>query len=167
MSFVAEWAIARLQIEGARQERYKAQGEEITKENSDHDTITENSAFNTIRGFYNCISGKHSGKLFVTSSGVQFREAIGTKHHWELCYDDIHLIQKVMRITSILQSHSRCRTSMLIISQVNQPVKLSSGQGLTVTDKRHNEYVITEALHRDKAFTQIVGYSKFKWQVVG
>ena len=67
----------------------------------------------------------------------------------------------------ISESHLRFRTSIVILSQVNLIGTISSGQGITVTDKQENEYTITDVSDRDEVFTQIVGYSKVKWQVVG
>lgn len=67
----------------------------------------------------------------------------------------------------ISESPLRFRTSIVILSQVDRTVKISSGQGIAVTDQHDNEYTITDVVDRDEAFTQIVGYSKVKWQVVG
>ena len=61
----------------------------------------------------------------------------------------------------------RLQTSIVTLSQVNLAVRLSSGQGIAVVDKQDNEYMITDVLDRDEVFTQLVGYSKVKWQVVG
>ena len=131
MFIVAEWAIARLQIEGARQEKARVHhgksadletktatqqsgGLSISglRATSKHlpvqdrsptavdgvdpgATHTNDSPKVSIHGSYNCLSGKHSGKLIVTSTGVRFESAVGSKDQWEMRYDSMHRVEKV------------------------------------------------------------------------
>ena len=133
-SIVAEWAIARLQIEGARQETLRVHHEEIVgveaeagsqqsnessvsdlQDASKHPPIQDRSPTLIDRvnaeakpadktpkvsahGSYKCVSGKHSGKLFVTSIGIRFETAVGSRDQWEIRYENMHRVEKV-RIT--------------------------------------------------------------------
>ena len=70
----------------------------------------------------------------------------------------------------IPQIFLRFRAGIVIFVQVNRAVNFSSpptGRDILFTDKKEKEYTITDVLDRDEAFTQIVGYSQVKWQVVG
>ena len=140
MFIVAEWAIARLQIEGARQEKPRLHHESsvdseakvatqqsnglstpelhatsknppvqdrsrtaidrVDEVNSDA-TPTTDSPKVSVHGSYNCTSGKHSGNLLVTSTGVRFHSAVGSKDQWEMRYDNMHRVEKVRNSDSI------------------------------------------------------------------
>lgn len=70
----------------------------------------------------------------------------------------------------IPQLFLRFRAGIVIFVQVNRAVNFSSpptGRDIVFIDKQENEYKITDVVDRDEAFTQIVGYSRVKWQVVG
>ena len=135
---VAEWAIARLQIEGARQEKPRVQHERSVdletkvatqqskglsisglQATSKHlpvqdrsptavdgvdleATPTNDSPKVSVYGSYKCLSGKHSGKLLVTSTGVRFETAVGSKDQWEMRYDNMHRVEKVRNSDFIL-----------------------------------------------------------------
>ena len=131
MFIVAEWAIARLQVEGARQEKPRIHHEtsvdletKVTTQQSNGLSIsglqatskyppvqnrsptavdevdtgatpTNDSSKVSVRGSYKCISGKHSGKLLVTSTGVRFESVVGSRDQWEMRYDNMHRVEKV------------------------------------------------------------------------
>ena len=131
MFIVAEWAIARLQVEGARQEKPRVHHEKsvdletkVATQQSNRLSIhglqatskyplvqdrsptaldgvdsgatpTNDSQKVSVHGSYECISGKHSGKIVVTSTGVRFESAVGSKDQWEMRYDNIHRVEKV------------------------------------------------------------------------
>ena len=131
MFIVAEWAIARLQVEGARQEKPRIHHEtsvdletKVTTQQSNGPSIsglqatskyppvqnrsptavdevdtgatpTNDSSKVSVRGSYKCISGKHSGKLLVTSIGVRFESVVGSRDQWEMRYDNMHRVEKV------------------------------------------------------------------------
>ena len=131
MFIVAEWAIARLQIEGARQEKPRVHHEEfvdletkVATQQSNGLSIsglqatgkylpvqdrsptavdgvdsgpapTNDSSKVSVHGSYKCLSGKHSGKLLVTSTGIRFESAVGSKDQWEMRYDNMHRVEKV------------------------------------------------------------------------
>lgn len=138
MFIVAEWAIARLQIEGARQEKPRVHHEnpvdleaKVTTQQSNGPSIsglqatgkyppvqdrsptavdevdpgatpTNDSPKVSVHGSYNCISGKHSGHLLVTSTGVRFESAVGSRDQWELKYDNMYRVEKVRNNNFIL-----------------------------------------------------------------
>lgn len=138
MFIVAEWAIARLQIEGARQEKPRVDHEKFVdlgtkvatqQSNGLSDsglqvtskylpvqdrsptagdgvdsgaTPTNDSPKVSVHGSYKCLSGKHSGKLLVTSTGVRFESAVGSRNQWEMRYDNMHRVEKVRNSDFIL-----------------------------------------------------------------
>ena len=120
-SIIAEWAIARLQIEGARQDTLRADhkkfGDQDAKSASPPSddsslsaqdrslkpidginlgaTPTDEVSTVSAQGSYKCTSGKHSGRIFVTSNGIRFEAAVGSKDQWEMGYDNMHRVEKV------------------------------------------------------------------------
>ena len=46
-------------------------------------------------GSYKCVSGKHSGRLSVTSNGIRFGTAVGSRDQWEMRYENMHRVEKV------------------------------------------------------------------------
>lgn len=128
---VAEWAIARLQIEGARQETPRVHHEQLTDleaeaapQQSNETSISDlqdasknpsvqdrsTTAIDGVNaeakpadktpnvsahGSYKCVSGKHSGRLFVTSIGIRFETAVGSRDRWEMRYENMHRVEKV------------------------------------------------------------------------
>lgn len=72
----AEWAIARLQVQGSRL-------------NAEHPDIETN-----VQVSYTCSSKNHSGKLVVTSKGVRF-DSFGLPHHeWNVPYNRMYRVEK-------------------------------------------------------------------------
>lgn len=138
MFIVAEWAIARVQIEGACQEKPRVHHEKsvdletklatqqrnefsisglqatskyppvqdrssTAADGVDSGAIpTNDSPKFSVHGSYKCLSGKHSGKLLVTSTGVRFESAVGSKDQWEMRYDNMHRVEKVRNSDFIL-----------------------------------------------------------------
>lgn len=138
MFIVAEWAIARLQIEGARQEKPYVHHEKsvdletkvVTEESNrvsvsglqatskypptedrsptvvdgvdSGATPTNDSPKVSVHGSYKCLSGKHSGNLLVTSTGVRFESAVGSRDQWEMRYGNMHRVEKVCSSDLIL-----------------------------------------------------------------
>lgn len=138
MFIVAEWAIARLQIEGARQEKHRVHHEnsvdletKVATQQSNGLSIsglqanskylpvqdrsptavdgvdlgatpTNDSPKVSVHGSYKCLSGNHSGHLLVTSTGVRFESAVGSKDQWEMRYDNMHRVEKVRNSDFIL-----------------------------------------------------------------
>lgn len=138
MFIVAEWAIARLQIEAARQEKPRVRHEKSVdleiivaaqqsnrlsvsglQATSKYPTVQDRSstavagvdsgapptndfAKASVHGSYKCLSGKHSGKLLVNSTGVRFESAVGSKDQWEMRYDNMHRVEKVSNSDFIL-----------------------------------------------------------------
>ena len=49
----------------------------------------------TLHGSYTCTSINHSGRLIVTSEGIQF-EPFGTSHNqWTVSFHKLHRVEKV------------------------------------------------------------------------
>ena len=146
MCIVAEWAIARLQVEGARQEKLRVHREESVDLDTTVATQQGNGLSNSelqatskyppvqdrsptaidgvdlgatstsdppkalvrVHGSYKCLSGNHSGKLLVTSTGVRFESAVGSRDQWELRYGNLHRVEKVRNNAFISHSSNPC-----------------------------------------------------------
>ncbi|KAL8772838.1 MAG: hypothetical protein Q9209_002183 [Squamulea sp. 1 TL-2023] len=125
----AEWAIARLQAEGRRQASQVSKNTERYAES---------------HGFYTCSSADHSGRLVVTSEGVQFQPFVASHNQWNVAFNKIKRMEKV-----------------------NTIVQFGSGKDLLFYDADGSSYSASNVANRDEVFTQIVGYSNVRWQVVG
>ena len=140
--FLAEWAIARLQVE-ARISRNARSQEPSEVDGASHrksmvskiDSETE-AAIDDI-GKYHCTCQSHHGDLHVTSNGAHYVTAVRSNLLWELRYDDCRSIRK--------QSES----------------------GLIFELMDDSEYRVMGLTVRDEVFTQIIGYSGLAWQVTG
>lgn len=53
------------------------------------------------------------------------------------------------------------------VEKVNAVAQLGSGKNLLLIDANEEQYTANNIASRDEVFTQIVGYSRVKWQVVG
>ena len=97
-SSVAEWAIARLQIEGS----------EIKPEPGTSETA------GTLHGAYTCSSMSHSGRLVLTSEGVQFEPFVASHNQWKIAYNRINRVEKVS-VPSTLQIQHPGRVRILTV----------------------------------------------------
>ena len=82
---LAEWAIARLQVQGRSQAH------------NDPDVDNKDSS---VHGFYTCSSSNHAGRLVVTSKGVRFEAFGGSQHQWELAFNRMNRVEKVSKEVS-------------------------------------------------------------------
>ena len=57
--------------------------------------LADRSARVRVHGSYKCRNENRSGRLLVTSIGVNFEPAVAVKGQWEMKYDDIHRVEKV------------------------------------------------------------------------
>ncbi|KAL8784993.1 MAG: hypothetical protein Q9213_003654 [Squamulea squamosa] len=133
----AEWAIARLQAEGRRQAKQVSNKPESYAE---------------LHGSYTCSSAKHSGRLVVTSEGIQFQPFVASHNQWNVGFNRIERMEKV---------------SVKVLLSVNTVVQIGSGKDLLFYDVDGSSYSASNVANRDEVFTQIVGYSNVRWQVVG
>ncbi|KAI4263525.1 MAG: hypothetical protein L6R42_001331 [Xanthoria sp. 1 TBL-2021] len=126
---LAEWAIARLQAEGRWQANLVSDSSEPSVQS---------------HGSYTCSSGKHGGRLVVTSQGIQFQPFVTSHNQWKVAFNKIKRMEKVNTIAQV-----------------------GSGKDLLFYDADDLSYSASNVAKRDEVFTQIVGYSNVKWQVVG
>lgn len=138
---VAEWAIARLQVEAKhsrdamRQQPSRAKDASDEKvASSDGDSETE-SAGNI--GKYHCTCQNHHGNLHVSSEGAYYVTAVRSNLLWKLRYDDCKAIRK------------------------------QSDSGLVFQLMDDSEFKVMGLGVRNEVFTQIIGYSGLAWQVTG
>lgn len=89
-------------------------------------------------GKYHCTSRSHHGDLHIDSLGVKFISAIRKTLLWEVRYDQLNLIQKV-----------------------------GAGEGLLFVDTEDEEMRVSGLEKRNEVFSQIIGYSRLRWQVSG
>lgn len=117
---IAEWALARLQVEGLRQKstidpNEKSAGLRDLKQAPELPTVANDSSkaagtiappsasvgdpnsTTTDHGSYQCIYGKHSGRLHVTSIGIHYRNTLGARERdqWEVRYENMDRVEKV------------------------------------------------------------------------
>jgi len=143
---LAEWAIARLQVEARHSKEAMSQkqadcfpssatGElsplQITEEERDPGAAID-------IGKYHGTSQNHHGDLYVTSRDIRYVTAVRSNVLWRLQYDEIKTIQKT-----------------------------TSGDGLVFAHMDATERRVMGLKTRNEIFTQIVGYSDLIWQVTG
>ncbi|KAL9130871.1 MAG: hypothetical protein Q9175_006917 [Cornicularia normoerica] len=158
----AEWAIARLQIEGARQKTSGIDQEKSmdmeTKalpgtgngiSTADHQEANKHSAAQD-RSPNATNSSKPAVYLTDTNSkvpvhvGICFETAVGSRDQWEMSYDNMKRVEKINRL-----------------------VKIGSGRDILFINKHDQPFTTANVTSRDEVFTQIIGYSSVSWQVVG
>ncbi|KAL8677492.1 MAG: hypothetical protein Q9224_007191 [Gallowayella concinna] len=107
--------------------------------------MSDNSESSTeSHGSYTCQSTNHSGRLVVTSEGIQFQPFVASHNQWKVAFNKLKRMEKV-----------------------NTIVQVGSGKDLLFYDADDTTYSASNVAKRDEVFTQIVGYSNVKWQVVG
>lgn len=139
---LAEWAIARLQVEARHTKKaVLPNNEKDSGSHVDRDmkgaSPNENNASVEI-GKYHCTSQNHHGDLILTAEGVRYVTAVRSNLLWELRYDNVKTIQK-----------SR------------------SGDGVTFVLMDDTEHKVMGLKQRNEVFTQMIGYSGLVWQVTG
>lgn len=131
----AEWAIKSLQDEGAHYQR--------------NENISLAPATNKDYGFYPAHLSGDKGRLIISSRSIRFETNIGHRVVFVLNYDLIYTIAKKERNISKMKPGSDTGKDLRISSKLD-------GDG---------EWLLTNMENRDQAFSQIVGFSKTKWQV--
>ena len=89
---IAEWAIARLQVEARL-------SKDALPQNTTDDARTSSKADNRtgpafLVGVYHCMCQNHHGDLHVSSNGARYVTAVRSKLLWKLRYDDCRTIRK-------------------------------------------------------------------------
>ena len=139
-SYVAEWAIARLQAEARNstdaipQKPIKPDGNASDNGTSSSRAIDESHAAVEV-GRYHCTYQSHHGDLQLSSTGACYVTAVRSNLLWKLRYDD-------------------CKT-----------IRKESNSGLIFELMEDGEFMVMGLKLRDEVFTQIIGYSGLAWQV--
>ena len=140
LSYVAEWAIARLQAEARRgtdavSQKPMERDRNASDEESSSSKAIDGSHVADEVGRYHCKYQSHHGELQVSSTGACYVTAVRSNLLWKLRYDDCKTIRKV------------------------------SDSGLIFELMEDDEFMVTGLKLRDEVFTQIIGYSGLAWQV--
>ena len=140
---VAEWAIARLQVEARQSTKAMARkgsqglGDASARdENSKYPNPDETESAIDI-GKYHCTCQSHHGDLHVSSYGARYVTAVRSTLLWKLQYDE-------------------CKT-----------IRKESDSGLIFELMDNSEFKIMGLALRNEVFTQIIGFSGLGWQVTG
>ena len=139
---LAEWAIARLQVEARHSKSALPQqasgdvGGSSHKESLSSSPDHESDIMVDI-GKYHCTSQSHHGNLHVSSTGVRYVTAVRSTLLWKVQFDE-------------------CKT-----------IRKRSDSGLIFELMDDGEFQVMGLGLRNEVFTQIVGYSGLAWQVTG
>lgn len=139
---VAEWAIARLQVEArhsknAMPKKPSHENRDASDKISKFPKIDDETESGVDIGKYHCTCQNHHGELRVSSNGARFVTAVRSNLLWKLRYDDCKIIRK------------------------------HSDSGLIFELMDDSEIKVMGLALRNEIFTQIVGYSGLAWQVTG
>ena len=141
---VAEWAIARLQVEArqstnamARKRSQELGGASERDEKSRPSNADEGMESAIDIGKYHCTCQSHHGDLHVSSHGARYVTAVRSTLLWKLQYDN-------------------CKT-----------IRKQSDSGLIFQLMDDSEFKIMGLALRNEVFTQIIGFSGLAWQVTG
>ena len=141
---VAEWAIARLQVEARQSKKAMARkhsqelGGASDRDEKSRSSRTDEGTESAIDiGKYHCTCQSHHGDLHVSSHGARYVTAVRSTLLWELQYDD-------------------CKT-----------IRKESDSGLIFELMDSSEFKVMGLAIRNEVFTQIIGFSGLGWQVTG
>ncbi|KAH7086267.1 hypothetical protein FB567DRAFT_444293 [Paraphoma chrysanthemicola] len=149
----AEWAVQYIQAEGTR-----VAANTPKPENADTPLpsalplkTTPAAAAAHDYGFYKAHFKKDTGHLIISVASCRFVSNVGHVTHFQLPYARINKIEKQDRVV-----------------KKNVPSKLTtdSGKDLKLVMMDGEEYLVVNMEQRDEAFSQIVGFSATKWQIV-
>ena len=142
----AEWAIESIQARGNRvEEQALPTSPALSME------TTAKTAHAQDYGFYKAHCDGNSGRLIISTSSIRFVSNVGHTVHFILPYNQITSLEKGDRT---------------VTKTIPQKLKTDSGRDLTLFDKVGKQWLLKSLDQRDEAFSQIVGFSKSKWQVV-
>ncbi|KAL1795315.1 hypothetical protein ACET3X_007131 [Alternaria dauci] len=148
----AEWAVQYIQAEGLRAIAEKQNASAKTAALADGSTLDAAAILSEKEDFasYSCHYEKAPGHLVVNQTGVRF-VAKGPLHQvlFSLPYDRIGYLEKQDR-------HMEKMAKVL----------KECAKDLRLVDRDGQEWILHEMEKRDEAFSQIVGFSRTKWQVI-
>ena len=101
--------------------------------------------------FYKAHCDGDSGRLIISTSSIRFESSVEHAPHFILPYNQIASLEKGDR---------------QVTKSIPHKLKTDSGRDLTLLDKVGKQWLLKSLDQRDEAFSQIVGFSKSKWQVV-
>lgn len=139
---VAEWAIARLQVE-ARHSADAMPQKSVGKDRGPSDKedtcskVDDETEHAVDIGKYHCTCQSHHGNLHVSSNGAHYVTAVRSTLLWELRYQN-------------------CKT-----------IRKQSDSGLIFELMDGSEVKVMGLALRNEVFTQIIGFSGLAWQVTG
>lgn len=139
---VAEWAIARLQVEArhsADAMPQKSVGKDMgPSDKEDTCSKVDDETEHAIDiGKYHCTCQSHHGNLYVSSNGAHYVTAVRSTLLWELRYQN-------------------CKT-----------IRKQSDSGLVFELMDGSQFKVMGLALRNEVFTQIIGFSGLAWQVTG
>jgi hypothetical protein len=140
----AEWAIKSLQAEGSRYQLEETTNNLRLAPNSDPLPSEEHHEF----GHYKAHHEKESGQLSIKMTSVRFETKSGIV--FNLSYNQINNLEKVNRRVG---------------QNIPKP-RRDNGKDLRIIEKGGKEWLLVNMDQRDKAFSQIIGFSDTTWQVV-
>ena len=89
-------------------------------------------------GRYHCTSGSHHGDLHISSTGAKYISAVRKNMMWEVSFEEVKILQK-----------------------------FGAGDGLLFVCTSGDEFRVAGLKARNEIFSQIIGYSGLRWQVMG
>lgn len=139
---IAEWAIARLQVEARYSKNAMSPKASPTrKDESDKGEPSSMADDETEAGVdigrYHCTCQGHHGDLQLSSDGARYVTAVRSNMLWELGYEE-------------------CRT-----------IRKQSDSGLIFELMDGREFKVMGLALRNEVFTQLIGFSGLAWQVTG
>lgn len=100
---------------------------------------------------YTAHQDKTTGRLIVSAGGVRFVSNLGHNILWSLRFEELQRLEKEDRIAQ---------------KNISSKLQKDSGQDIKLGSRDGREYLVKQVDKRDEAFSQIVGFSNIKWQVV-
>ena len=143
LGYLAEWAIARLQVEARHTKQAVLPPNNAEDPSSQADPKKKSESPKEVDatveiGKYHCTSQNHHGDLILTAEGVRYVTAVRSNVLWELRYDNVKTIQKP-----------------------------KSGDGISFVLMDDSEHKVMGLKQRNEVFTQIIGYGGLVWQATG
>lgn len=91
------------------------------------------------------------GRLIINRGGLRFVSNFGHKVLWNLQFDQLEKIEKVDRV---------------VAKNMPDTLQEDSGKDLRLISRTGQICLFGKVNKRDEAFSQIIGFSNFTWQVL-
>jgi hypothetical protein len=142
-----EWAIKYIQAEGTRvAATHPSDKPSALPLRTDPRSLQANDY-----GFYVAHHEKATGHLVISADSCRFVSNVGHDEHFNARYDDINKIEKEDRI---------------VAKKIPNKLQRDSGKDLKLVMKDGREWVLSDMVQRDEAFSQVVGFSRTVWQII-